>query len=766
MFALAFCAAPLSKNVSRLTYTKAEELCARETANRVKYCNLHNPTNLCICYTPAELVRDGTLLCPQLLRLDSLEYLVLTLSVAFPVPRGFLSDPDSIIAEDLELFTGFSQSNVLILRKGCSADRRSYVFQYAILRHAVNAAPFNDTDLRLIHPPMFKRFFLHQEGLTIARVVQSKFLLPLIGSTPAGQIYRKGQKLNGLGFCPLRDATQCYVGEMPPFIDPSAAVGQGGDGVFFSISPILLPHIQHVLFFELLHLRVPNYNIQVSAWWMILIFLEFTLLWLFGHSDRFALNDSMSSVFAGMLSQCFKFGGRAVAIFGYDLAYYVGHRAIHEAGFFWGLHTIHHSSEYYNFSTALRQAAIQDAGLAAYDILQAFVIPPPIFLVHRYFSEIFQFWMHTSLFGSLGPMGFVFNTPSHHRVHHGRNAYCIDRNFGGVLIIWDRMFGTFEAERKEEPPVYGLIRPERSFNQLWLQFHTLKELLCDKWRLKDEKGESVFPGWADKVKALFFPPGWLPKARVRLFFHWASLDDHTLGVPPVELPVQKYNPPLSPWLKAYCVGHFLLLLCIFLHFEYDRGQLGYVDFSLKIAFFVCTMQSFGAFFDKKKFALFLEIFRSIGVIAYYATRTIIERRGIQPNRIFMAALFAVSAIAFAVIPLRDLARKASKVTPKRAEPIGTVRKEFENGENGIAEVTDKTTETKRNGVGMDRTKRNDGVDMDRTKRNGVDMDRTKRNGVDMDGVDIDRTKRNDGVDMDRTKRNGVDMGMDRSGCWI
>uniref|UniRef100_A0A914I069 Alkylglycerol monooxygenase n=1 Tax=Globodera rostochiensis TaxID=31243 RepID=A0A914I069_GLORO len=320
----------------------------------------------------------------------------------------------------------------------------------------------------------------------------------------------------------------------------------------------------------------------------------------------------------------------------------------------------------------------------------------------RYFSEIFQFWMHTSLFGSLGPMGFVFNTPSHHRVHHGRNAYCIDRNFGGVLIIWDRMFGTFEAERKEEPPVYGLIRPEQSFNQLWLQFHTLKELLCDKWRLKDEKGESVFPGWTDKVKALFFPPGWMPKARVRLFFHWASLDDHTLGVPLVELPVQKYNPPLSPWLKGYCFVHFLLLLCIFLHFEYDRGQLGYVDFSLKIAFFVCTMQSFGAFFDKKKFAPFLEIFRSIGVIAYYATRTIIERRGgIQPNRIFMAALFAVSAIALAVKPLRDLARRASKVTPKREEAIGTVRKEFANGENGIAEVTDKTTETKRNGVDMD-----------------------------------------------------------------
>ncbi|KHJ88578.1 fatty acid hydroxylase family protein, partial [Oesophagostomum dentatum] len=98
-------------------------------------------------------------------------------------------------------------------------------------------------------------------------------------------------------------------------------------------------------------------------------------------------------------------------------------------------------SEYYNFSTALRQAAIQDAGLALYDVLQAFFIPPPIFLVHRYFSEILQFVMHTSLIGDLGPLGIIFNTPSHHRVHHGRNPYCIDKNYGGVFIIWDKVSG-------------------------------------------------------------------------------------------------------------------------------------------------------------------------------------------------------------------------------------------------------------------------------------------------------------------------------------
>ncbi|VDN32872.1 unnamed protein product, partial [Cylicostephanus goldi] len=134
---------------------------------------------------------------------------------------------------------------------------------------------------------------------------------------------------------------------------------------------------------------------------------------------------------------------------------------------------MHHSSEYYNLSTALRQGAIQDFATMGFDLLQATIIPPNIFLVHRYFNLIYQFWLHanvgllTSILNSnydnskhlkkcdcqefdavpyLGPLEYFFNTPSSHRVHHGRNPYCIDRNYGGTLIIWDRLFGTYEPE--------------------------------------------------------------------------------------------------------------------------------------------------------------------------------------------------------------------------------------------------------------------------------------------------------------------------------
>ncbi|CAD5214270.1 unnamed protein product [Bursaphelenchus okinawaensis] len=438
--------------------------------------------------------------------------------------------------------------------------------------------------------------------------------------------------------------------------------------------------------------EVPNYNVQVSVWWVTLIFIEFTVLMLQHHDDRFALNDTITSFCAGMLSQCFKFGGRTVAIFLYvfiwnnfrilelpwdspwtwifclifqDFLYYLGHRAVHEAGFFWGLHTIHHSSEYYNLSTALRQAAIQDAGLAIYDVFQAFCIPPPIFLVHRYFSEIFQFVMHTSLLDTCGPLGLVFNTPSHHRVHHGRNPYCIDKNYGGVFIIWDRMFNTFAAERPDDPPIYGLVHNEHNFNQIYLQFHTLYEMLCVKWRRKDEKGEPIFKTWLQKLQATYYPPGWLPGVPVFRFFHWFSLEEPAYGVPEVEYPVVKYNPPIEVWKKVYCVVHFVFLLCIFMHFEYDRADLGYVDFTLKIAFFVVTMQGFGAVFDKKWYAGYIEMFRGSGVLSFYLYKIFTD--GVLPNRLCMMALFSSSILLWMFVEVRKACNDPQKVADVNME---------------------------------------------------------------------------------------------------
>ncbi|KHN74215.1 Alkylglycerol monooxygenase -like protein [Toxocara canis] len=248
---------------------------------------------------------------------------------------------------------------------------------------------------------------------------------------------------------------------------------------------------------------------------------------------------------------------------------------------------------------------------------------------------------HNALFDHYGPLGLLINTPSHHRVHHGRNPYCVDRNYGGVFIVWDKLFNTFEAERKDDPPIYGLIKRENTFNQLWLQFHVLKELLTDKWRTKDEKGQSIFKG-IEKIKAVFYPPAYLPGTQVRHFFHWWSLADSSEGVPEVEKVVIKYNPPLERWLKWYCFVHFVILLAVFFHFEYDRIELSSLQFLIKIVFFVFTMQCLSAFFDLKSHAPYMELLRCSTVIVYYFY-LMTDNVGAGPNRLFMLVYFASSA---------------------------------------------------------------------------------------------------------------------------
>uniref|UniRef100_A0A1I8A6X0 Fatty acid hydroxylase domain-containing protein n=1 Tax=Steinernema glaseri TaxID=37863 RepID=A0A1I8A6X0_9BILA len=336
--------------------------------------------------------------------------------------------------------------------------------------------------------------------------------------------------------------------------------------------------------------EVPDFITKVSGWFLILLLLEFVVIWIKGHKEGFAYNDTVTSISAGLFQQLLKIGGKTsslacyiyiydnyrlvtmpvdwtftwiVAFFLQDFAYYLGHRAIHEAGIFWSFHQMHHSSEYYNLSTALRQGAVQEIGIAFFDCLQSFIVPPPMFLTHKLLNTVYQFWIHTEMIPSLGPLELVFNTPSHHRVHHGRNPYCIDRNYGGTLIIWDRLFGTFTSERENEKPVYGLVENVKSFNQLWLQFFEFKALGWDKGRLKGRGGNPLFPGIVNKLKAIFFPAGYFPGIRTYQFFLWRTKWNTAEAIPRIEKNVVKYNPHLSAQLKCYTLVQFVVLV-----FEY------------------------------------------------------------------------------------------------------------------------------------------------------------------------------------------------------
>ena len=137
-----------------------------------------------------------------------------------------------------------------------------------------------------------------------------------------------------------------------------------------------------------------------------------------------------------------------------------------EVNLFWAAHQTHHSAENYNLSTALRQGAVQGYFSWIFYLPLALFVPPQIFLVHAQMNLLYQFWIHTDVIGNLGPFEYILNTPSHHRVHHGRNPYCIDKNYAGVFIIWDRLFGTFAAERENEQIAYGLIHPIKTFDPI------------------------------------------------------------------------------------------------------------------------------------------------------------------------------------------------------------------------------------------------------------------------------------------------------------
>ncbi|KAA0157770.1 hypothetical protein FNF29_00344 [Cafeteria roenbergensis] len=167
----------------------------------------------------------------------------------------------------------------------------------------------------------------------------------------------------------------------------------------------------------------------------------------------------------------------AVAFVGIDFGYYWFHRMAHEVNLLWGFHEVHHSSEEYNLATALRQTVFAGLDGFVFYLPVAFFVPPDVHIAHKAFNLLFQFWIHTRHIPKLPwPIEFVFNTPSHHRVHHGRNPWCIDCNYGGTLIIWDRLFGTFCEEREDDAIVYGIVPPLKSFEPWAAQLHHLREI--------------------------------------------------------------------------------------------------------------------------------------------------------------------------------------------------------------------------------------------------------------------------------------------------
>jgi|CXWL01.1.fsa_nt_gi sterol desaturase/sphingolipid hydroxylase (fatty acid hydroxylase superfamily) len=282
-----------------------------------------------------------------------------------------------------------------------------------------------------------------------------------------------------------------------------------------------------------------------------------------------------------------------ICFLGVDFFYYWFHRVSHEVNLPWGAHIVHHQSEEFNLSVALRQGAFQPLfSFPFYLPLALAGFPPILFLACSSFDTLYQFWIHTRTIDKLGPLEWVLNTPSHHRVHHGCDDAYIDKNYAGTLIVWDRLFGTFEPERAA--PTYGVTKPLRTWNPLWANLDHYARLL---------RASARAPSLAAAAQLWWKPPGFAPD--------WAKAAEPT-PTPPSPLThgeAGKYdaNPPSG--LVAYVLIHYLVVLgiTVFLLFNaHDLTRAWRIGLALFVAWSVANI---GGLFDRRRWVVPAEVAR-------------------------------------------------------------------------------------------------------------------------------------------------------------
>ena len=308
-----------------------------------------------------------------------------------------------------------------------------------------------------------------------------------------------------------------------------------------------------------------NLVVYAVPFFILAIILE----WLYGlarHRNTFRLNDSISSLFLGVLSQARRFvtlgiGGYVyylitqyfslplmdashwftwvLATVLYDLCYYWLHRMGHERTILWAAHVAHHQSEDYNLTTALRQTSTGFLlGWVFYIPMYLLGIPAEVVVTVGAINLIYQFWVHTEHVPKLGWYEWVFVTPSNHRVHHAQNDIYLDRNYGGIFILWDRLFGTFQEELASEPPVYGIRGALKSWNPVRALTHIYVDMFRDSWHTAR---------WRDKLRVWVGRTGWRPEDVARRFPHTKT---DLAGF-------RKFDPAVSPLVGCYAFAQLV-----------------------------------------------------------------------------------------------------------------------------------------------------------------------------------------------------------------
>lgn len=284
-----------------------------------------------------------------------------------------------------------------------------------------------------------------------------------------------------------------------------------------------------------------------------------------------------------------------LAFIAIDFAGYCNHRLSHSINYFWNRHRIHHSSEEFNLPCALRQTISSFIGIGVLFLVPAAMMGVPheiinlIAPIHLYL----QFWYHTRHIGKLGWLEYIIITPSQHRVHHAMNPEYIDKNLGQILSVWDRMFGTFQEELDDVPPVYGVTMPARTWNPIKINFQHLWVLIKDAWRAEK---------WGDKVRVFFGKTGWRPE----------GFDEkYPIDVVKDLSKFKKYETPATKAMIAWSWFQYVMMFFLTMYFLVNFKNIGTTGVSLNAILIFVIVYGYSSVMDREKNAVWIESLRAL-----------------------------------------------------------------------------------------------------------------------------------------------------------
>lgn len=282
-----------------------------------------------------------------------------------------------------------------------------------------------------------------------------------------------------------------------------------------------------------------------------------------------------------------------------DFASYWSHRFNHVVNVFWNRHIVHHSSEEFNLSCALRQSisGIVEIYFFLYIPMAIIGIPTKVVAIVAPLHLFAQFWYHTRLINRMGFLEHIIVTPSHHRVHHAINKEYIDKNLAAIFIVWDKLFGTFQEELKDVPPVYGTLKAVKTWNPVIINFMHLWGIIKDAWRARS---------WWDKLRIWFMPTGWRP--------------DDVKEKYPIAITEDVYNRPkydTDPSKAMLYWSWFQLVInnALMYYALVSFGKFDYFYLALYMGFLFISIFAYTSLMDGHKMALFFEVLKVISGVS-------------------------------------------------------------------------------------------------------------------------------------------------------